>query len=158
MKALYRFCGLLAGLSLSLNVCAGEVLVEGVWARATAPGQDTAMVDLDITSKQAAKLVGMSSTACKSIELHSMSHEGGMMKMREVDSLTLSAGQSINLGKSGYHLMLIGLKAPLEAGNTVPLTLNIQFADKHTEKVEVAAEVRPLVSSAPQDGGHMHHH
>jgi hypothetical protein len=159
MNSLYRMGGLLAALLLSVNVFAGDVSVEGAWSRATAPGQDAAMVDMSITSKQAATLIGFSSPACKSAELHSMTHEGGVMKMREVKEVSLPAGQRINLGESGYHLMLLGLKAPLKAGEAVPLTLSIRQADKRVVKIEVKTEVKPLTEAraAPQDAGHMHH-
>lgn len=158
MTSLYRFGGLLSALLLSANIYAADVQVEGAWSRATAPGQDAAMVDMSITSKQDGTLVGVTSPACKSVELHSMTHEGGMMKMREVKELALPAGKRINLGESGYHLMLIGLKAPVEAGDGVPLTLSVKLANKRVVKVEVSAEVRPLAVSAPQAGDHMHHH
>lgn len=157
MISSYRFGGFLVALLLSVNVYAADVQVEGAWSRATAPGQDAAMVDMSIASKQDGTLVGVTSPVCKSVELHSMTHEDGMMKMREVKELALPAGKRINLGESGYHLMLIGLKAPIEAGDGVPLTLSVRLANKRVVKVEVSAEVRPLVASAPQNGGHMHH-
>ena len=56
MSDLFRFGGLLAVLLLSPSVFAGDIQVEKAWARATAPGQDAAGVDLTITSKQAASL------------------------------------------------------------------------------------------------------
>lgn len=157
MNSLYRMGGLLAALLLSVNVYAGDVSVEGAWSRATAPGQDAAMVDMSIASKQAATLVGVSSPACKSAELHSMTHEGGVMKMREVKEIALPAGQRIGLGESGYHLMLIGLKAPLKAGDAVPLTLSVRQADKRVVKVEVKAEVKPLTEAKPVQAEHSHH-
>ncbi|HZW24313.1 MAG TPA: copper chaperone PCu(A)C [Gallionella sp.] len=157
MNSLYRMGGLLAALLLSVNVYAGDVSAEGAWSRATAPGQDAAMVDMSITSKQAATLVGVSSPACKTVELHSMTHEGGVMKMREVKEVALHAGQRVGLGESGYHLMLIGLKAPLKAGDSVPLTLSVRQADKRVVKVEVKAEVRPLTEAKPAQGEHSHH-
>lgn len=159
MISLYRMGGLLAALLLSANVYAADVAAEGAWSRATAPGQDAAMVDMSITSKQAATLVGFSSPACKTAELHSMTHEGGVMKMREVKEIALPAGQRVSLGESGLHLMLIGLKAPLKAGDALPLTLSVRMADKRIVKVEVKAEVKPLTEAraASQDAGHMHH-
>ncbi len=157
MRNLNRFGWLVAALLLSAGVHAADIRVEGAWARATAPGQDSGMVDLRITSKQAASLVGISSPAAGSVALHSMTHEGGMMKMREVKSLALPAGKSVDLGQGGYHLMLNGLKAPLKAGDSVPLTLNIQV-DKTLVKVDAKAEVRPLTGIAPQENEHMHHH
>lgn len=137
---------------------AGDIQVEAAWSRATAPGQDVAMVDLAITSVKEATLMGFSSTSCKTAELHSMTHENGMMKMRAVESLALPAGKRIDLGKSGHHLMLIGLKAPLKAGESVPLILNIKVA-KEVLKVAVKAEVIPLTGTraAPRHDEHMHH-
>ena len=150
MINLYRFGGFLAALLLSVCVYAGDIQVEKAWARATAPGQDAAGVDLTITSKQAATLVGVSSPACKSVELHSMTmtHDSGMMKMREVEAIELPAGKTVNLHDSGFHLMLTGLKAPLKAGEAVPLTLDFKVA-KRRVKIETKAEVRPLTITNP---------
>jgi len=159
MNKLYRFGGLLAALLLSTGVYAGDIMVEGAWSRATAPGQDAAMVDMAITSKQAATLVGVSSAACKSAELHSMTHDNGMMKMRQVKEIELPAGKRVSLGESGYHLMLIGLKSPLKAGETVPLTLKIRTANKRVAEIVVRAEVKPLAEpqAEQQMDEHMHH-
>jgi len=131
--------------------------VEGAWSRATAPGQDAAMVDMTITSDKDAKLVGFSSSSCKSAELHSMTHEHGMMKMREVKSVVLPAGKRVNLGEQGYHLMLIGLQVPLKEGERLPLTLNIKSGNETQVYVDVVAEVKPLTQSAPKQGEHRHH-
>jgi copper(I)-binding protein len=157
MIHLYRLGGLLAALLVSASVYAGDIQVENAWARATAPGQDVAGVDLTITSKQAAILIGVSSPVCKTVELHSMTmpHGNGMMKMHEVDAIELPAGKPVNLRASGYHLMLTGLKAPLKAGESVPLTLNIKVA-KHTVKVKAIAEVKAQ-SATNATTGEMHH-
>jgi len=77
-----------------------------------------------------------------------MTHDSGMMKMREVPEIKLPAGKPVNLGESGYHLMLTGLKAPLTEGENVPLTLDIKVSDR-TVKVEAKAEVRPLTAPKP---------
>ena len=157
MTKLYGFCGLVAALLLSASVHAGDIQAEGAWSRATTPGQQTGMADVTITSSQAATLVGASSTAAATVELHSMTHEGGMMKMREVKAIELPAGKPVNLGENGFHLMLIGLKAPLKAGETIPVTLNIKTSDKGIVKIETRADVKPLAEAAPH-GEHMHHH
>ncbi len=131
---------------------AGEVSVSDVWSRATAPGQDSAVVGLRITSQKEARMVALSSPAAAEAQMHSMTHENGMMKMRQLDSLTLPAKQEVVLGAGGDHLMLVNLKKPLKAGDVVPLTLTVQFADKSTEKVEIKAVVQPLTHD------HQHHH
>ena len=144
MVNFYRFGGLLAALFVSASVYAGDIQVEGAWTRATVPGQDMAMVYMSITSKQNATIVGVSSKASRAAEMHTMEHKGGMMKMYEVKSISLPANERLDMSMHGYHLVLAGLKAPLKAGGTVPLTLNIEMADKRSVKVDVQAEVRPL--------------
>ena len=71
-----------------------------------------------------------------------------MMKMYEVKFISLPANARLEMSMHGYHLVLAGLKTPLKAGATVPLTLNIEMADKSIVKVDVQAEVRPLKNAA----------
>lgn len=157
MTNLIKQLGCAGAMLLSGSIYAGDIQIENAWARATAPGQDSAMVDLSITSKQAATLVSLSSTASRTVELHSMTHENGMMKMREVKTLELPAGKPASLGALGYHLMLIGLSAPLKAGETVPLTLGIKVDDQPVLKVEAKAVVKPLTTTMPHGNEHMQH-
>ncbi|MDH2916022.1 MAG: copper chaperone PCu(A)C [Gallionella sp.] len=135
---------------------ADEVKVKDAWTRATAPGQDSAMVQLVITSKKAAKLVGIACKDANTSELHSMVMEGEMMKMRQVDSIDLPAGKAVDLGEAGYHLMLMGLKKPLAEGKKTNCEMIVRGADGKEQKVQVIAKVKPLTESAAH--GHMHHH
>lgn len=134
---------------------AGEVNITEAWVRATAAGQDSAAVALHITSQRDVSIVEVSSSAANHVEIHSMTHENGMMKMREMERFELKARQEVALGSNGNHLMLVGLKKPLVAGDSVKLTLTLQFGDKHTEKIEVKTEVIPLTENYDE---HAHHH
>jgi len=160
MSKLIRFAWLATALLASFACYAagivGDTEISGAWTRATAPGQDTASVDMNITSKHAATMVGVSSPVCKTVELHSMTSEGGMMKMREVKTIELPAGKRVNLGEGGYHLMLIGLKAPLKEGETLPLTLSIRAGKQGVVKIQAKAEVRALTTTNEADHQHMH--
>jgi len=158
MTNLCRIGGFLAALLVSASVYAGDVQVENAWARATAPGQDAASVDMTITSKQDAKLIGVFSTVAKEAALHSMTTMNGMMTMREVEAIDLPAGKPMNLGEAGYHLMLTGLKAPLKEGEMFPLTLSIKMANDRIMKVQAMVEVKSLTTSkAPSHSDeHMH--
>lgn len=145
----------LAGFMCVAQAFAGDVTIKDAWARVTAPGQDSAAVAFRITSIKEASIIAASSAAADRVEIHSMVHEDGMMKMRAIEALQLKAGQEAILGGGDYHLMLVGLKKPLAVGDHAELTLTLQFADKHTEKVEVKAEIRPLTES--HDMHHMSH-
>jgi copper(I)-binding protein len=150
-----KLAGFIAGMCFALSASAAQdVAVSNAWVRATAPGQDSAAVSLDITCQKDARLVevAVSKEVADRAEIHTMKHENGMMMMREVDSLPLPAKQQVVLG-SGDHIMLVGLKHPLKAGDSVPLTLTVETAGKHRETVKVDAEVR---MSAPDGMNDMH--
>lgn len=140
---------------MATTAYAGDTNISDAWVRATAPGQDSATVALRINSKKDASIVAVSSPAASRAEMHSMTHEDGMMQMRTLDTLALKAGQDVELGNGGNHLMLIGLKKPLAEGDDVGLVVTIQYADKHKEKITVKAAVRPLTENHEE---HMHHH
>ncbi len=153
---MHRMSFLMAGLLLAMSAAAADsgVSVSKAWSRATAPGQTSAGVWFSITSKQDAKLVAVSSPLAGKAQLHTMSHEQGMMKMSAIESITLPAGKAVELASGGDHVMLLDLKQPLQMGDHLPLSLSVQFADKSKVTVEVVAEVRSLTG---ERGMHEHH-
>ena len=142
MQKLFKLVSLLFALLFVSNVYAAEIEVIGVWGHATAPGQDSASFDLHIRSEHAATLVGVSSPLSKSAEIHSMYEDAGVMKMREVKTLDLPAGKITDLSSMHHHLMLIGLTAPLKAGESVPMTLTCKLANGELIKVEAKATIK----------------
>jgi copper(I)-binding protein len=152
MKSLLSFW--VSAMLFAINAWAGEVTVSDAWVRATAPGQDNGSLQFSITSQKEARLVGASTPAAAKAELHAMSHENGMMKMRAVDAISLPAGKVIDLAASGKHVMLIGLKQPLRAGDSVPFTLSVEYADNSKVTVNARAEVKSL--TAPHDTHRQH--
>jgi len=137
---------------------ADEVKVSKAWARATAPGQDTGMVQLTITSKKDATLVGAASGSAQSVEIHNMIMEGDVMKMRQLDELPLPAKTAVSLGEDGNHLMLIGLRNPLVAGRKLPFALRVKMPDGKVVIVRALAEIKPLEMSNEEEHQHHHHH
>lgn len=130
----------------------GEIAIGHPHAMATPGGATTAAVDmtLDNQGKAADRLLGGSSPAADEVEIHKMSLDNGIMKMRPLaDGIEIPAGDKVALKDAGYHLMLIGLKAPLKAGEMVPLTLRFEKAGK--------VDVKVLVDKLGSDGGHGAH-
>jgi len=132
---------------------ASEITVTDAWARETAPGQENGSVGLLITSQNDARLISVETTAAASAEIHTMTMDNGVMKMRQLENLPLPARQAVSLGPGGDHLMLFGIKQPLKAGGKVPLSLTVQFADKRIEKIKINALIKPLTSARE----HPHH-
>lgn len=132
------------------EVKAGALSIDEVWARASAGS--TSGVFLTIRNDgDADRLVAITSKAAGAAELHTTTKEGDVMKMRQVDGLDIPAHGSVALQPGGYHIMLLGLKSPLKAGATVPLSL--QF--KKAGNVEVVASVRKLGAAGMADHQHM---
>ena len=98
-------------------------------ARPTAAGQSVGAGYFKLVNKGAAdRLVSATTPAASMVELHSMSMDGNVMKMRQIDAIDVPAGQTVELKSGGLHLMLMGLKAPLKDGDRVPLTLKFEKA------------------------------
>ena len=85
-----------------------------------------------------------------------MEMKGNLMTMRAIDRLELPAGQQVRLAPGGQHIMLMDLKQPVKNGETVPLTLTVEYADRQRETVEVGAQVRGLGTSTAQEHQHQH--
>jgi copper(I)-binding protein len=163
------FAGLFAMLAVT-QACADDVKVSKAWTRATAPGQDSASVQLTLTSKKDANLIGVASGSAQSGEIHTMVMEGNVMKMRMIESVPLPAKKPVALGEDGNHLMLIGLKAPLKAGRKLPFAVTVKFADGSTQVLRILAQIKPLETPSvaaqtqpqqdvqPDVQQHEHHH
>jgi copper(I)-binding protein len=124
-----------------------QVTVGEPWVRATVAAQKATGAFMTLTSAQPAKLVGVSSPVAGTVEVHEMKMVDDMMKMRQMQSLDLPAGQPVKLAPGGYHLMLLELKQPLKDGDKVPLTLEFEDAKKVRSKVVVDAPVKPLTAT-----------
>ena len=151
---------LVAGLLVGLSLLSGSALarptgieVQGAWIRATAPGATTAAGYVTIINHGLAtdRLSGGQTRIAQSVEVHSMSTAGGIMRMRAIPGgLPVGASATVKLTPSGDHLMLIGLKGQLTAGQHVRVTLNFNRAGAVVVDFPVRAD-------APRGGmGGMH--
>ena len=85
-------------------------------------------------------LVSASSPVAQAVEIHETVEDNGMMRMRQlVDGLPVPAGAVVMLQPGGYHIMLIGVNAALDEGDTLPLTLVFAVAGEMTVEVPVVA-------------------
>lgn len=120
--------------------------VSDAWARATPPGVDVGAAYLVITGgSRADRLVGASTSRAAMTHLHEVVESEGVAKMRAIEAVPIPAGAKVTLAPKGTHIMLMGLDAPLVAGQSFTLTL--RFGESGEQTVTVA--VRP----ATDDGG-----
>ncbi|SDM27850.1 hypothetical protein SAMN05661010_03829 [Modicisalibacter muralis] len=150
---------LLAALLLAPAAQAHEVNDNGVriahpFATPTPPGAPSGAAYLDISAEgDSVSLVGASSPISEAVEIHAMSMDNGIMRMRRLESLDVSPGVTVKMRPGGgAHFMLIGLKDALKVGDKFPLTL--EFANRGSLEVEVRVQ-RAGAGVSAADG---HHH
>ena len=153
------FCAVLIGViagssARAEEVKAGDLVISQAWSRATPNGAKigTGYFTIENKGTTADKLVGVSGEVSDKIEVHEMSMNNGVMKMRPVDGgLTIDPGKTVKLAPNGYHLMIMDLKGPLKQGGKVPVTLEFEKAGK----VAVTLDVQGIGAQGPGGGDGM---
>lgn len=151
VKALFLLAGIVAAVpAIAHEFKVGAIRIVHPWARATPPGAMAGGGFLKLENSGVAdRLVSASAGVSEAVELHTMSMEGDVMKMKKLDNgIELPAGKTTELKPGGLHIMFIGLKAPLKQGEKFPLKLKFEKAG------EVSVEVAVDAMTA---GGSKHH-
>ncbi len=129
-----------------------QITVTDPWVRATVAQQKVTGAFMQITAAAGARLVEVRSPVSNTVEIHEMVMDKEVMKMRAVSTLDLPAGKTVDLKPGGYHVMLMGLVAPVKAGDIVPLTLVVESGDGKRAQIEVSATARPLTHAGSGGG------
>jgi copper(I)-binding protein len=158
MKHLLRIAAVAAALAAAAPAFAQSVTVTEPWVRATVPQQQASGAFMTLVAPRGARLLEARSPVAGVVEIHEMAMVDNVMRMRPITALDLPAGTPVALRPGGYHVMLMSLKQTLVAGETVPITLVIETADRKRETVEVKAPIRPLNTAAPPAHGAGHKH
>lgn len=119
-----------------------SVQISDSWVRATEDGQDVGAAYMTLTSNTDTTLTSVESSVSDSIEIHSMTMDNGVMKMRMLDELALKAGKPTELAPGGYHLMLFDLKKALKAGEEVSFTLHFKDAQGKETVLNVNSPIK----------------
>jgi periplasmic copper chaperone A len=160
-----RFVALAVAYAVALSIWAGGAVAEDYstgtiqigkpWTRATPKGATVAGGYMTISNKGSApdRLLGGSAAVAGRFEIHSMVTEQGVAKMRPVEGgLEIKPGETVELKPGSFHVMLMGLKQPLEKGQKVKGTLEFEKAGK----VDIEYAVEALGVTSPASGGHGH--
>jgi periplasmic copper chaperone A len=134
------------------DVKAGDLVITQAWSRATPNGAKAGGGYLTIENKGSApdRLLRGSADVAGAVQVHEMSMDNGVMKMRPLDNgLTIEPGKTVKLAPGGYHLMLLDLKGSLKQGDKLPITLEFEKAGK----VTVSFDVQGVGASGPAKSG-----
>ena len=145
----------LAAQAADYNV--GPIHIAQPWARATPKGASTGAAYMTITNtgKTPDKVNCVSSEASAECQIHTMTMENGVMKMRPVEGgLEIKPGETVTLKPGGFHVMLVNLKHPLEQGKSVKATLKFDHAGSVDVDYPIAA-IGAAAPGVPAGGGTM---
>jgi len=156
MFAVIAAATLLSAPLIAATVRVGNLAISGAWSRESASGQSVGGAFMTIANVGPSddRLLGGSSPVAAQVQLHTMSMEGGVMRMRQVQGgLAIPARGNLELKPGGFHIMFIGLKQPLTLGAKPEYSL--KFAKAGTIKVACNVQTPP---AAPMPGmDHMNH-
>ena len=121
---------LIAGLAHAQQYNLQQLRIEHPYARPTPPGARTGGAYFIVENKggEPDRLVRVGTPVADAAEIHSMTMDGNMMRMRAVRALDIPARTTTTLKPGGYHVMLMDLKRPLAVGDSIPLTLTFERA------------------------------
>ena len=136
---------------LAADTRVGAIEIEHPWARASATANGAMYMEIENKGAAADKLVAASTAAAAKAELHTHLLENGIARMRPVDAIEVTPGSPTVLRPGGLHVMLIGLKKPLQIGDTITVTLTFEKAGR----VDVTVPVQR--SAAGMGQGDMPH-
>ena len=162
-----RFASLLTAVTIALlaqshplraqQAAPASMVISQAWSRATPAAAPVGAGYLALTNRgaEADRLIGGSTEIAARIEVHEMSMDNGVMKMRELaGGLEVKPGATMELKPGGYHLMLVGLKRGLKEGERFKAQLDFAKGGK----AEVEFVVQGLGASTPPAAGAMHQH
>jgi periplasmic copper chaperone A len=142
------------------DVMVGTLKLTAAWARATPKGAAVGggYVTITNTGSAADRLIGGTSNVSNRFEIHEMSMDKGVMKMREITSgIEIRPGQTIRFEPTGYHIMFVGLTKPLKEGDHIKATLQFEKAGNASVDFVVENIGARSGGSASRDGKPMQH-
>ncbi len=118
-----------------------------------------AFVTLSNPGKNAVEIASLSTPIAETAEVHETLNDNGVARMRKLESLSVNGGESVALEPGGKHIMLIGLKEPLKAGQTFPVTFTLSNGTSVTVDVTAVTMKEAMERSVGEaDHGDHHHH
>src|SRR5215475_3878006 len=137
---------------------AGSLDISDPWSRATPKGSSVAAGYMKITNSGSApdRLISGSSDVASKFQVHEMKMENGVAKMRPVKGLEIKPGETVELKPGGLHVMFVGLKKPLSAGEHFKATLVFEKAGPVNVEYDVLAMGSQPSGSMPGMKTHGH--
>jgi len=138
---------LVAAIAVAAQAAPRSISIEKPWARETVEGQAAGGGFMTIVNngQREDQLVSASSPASHEVQIHTMSMDGSVMRMRQLtDGLSIPAKGKVELKPRGLHIMFIGLKKPLRPGTSVPVTLKFRHTGSMTAQFKVQAMTAPV--------------
>ena len=133
-----------------------DVTVEDAWTRATVPAQRATGAFMQLKASSEARLVGAESDVAEVTEIHQMSMEDEVMRMREIEALELPAGEWVKLEPGGHHIMLLDLHGQIKEDDEVNLVLTLENANGEEQTLDVVAPARSLTHRQTDHDHHGH--
>lgn len=146
------------GAAIAQRLTLGDLTIDNPVITASRPGQVNGALRFDHIRNAGTvpdRLVSAASPVARVVEIHTMTTIDGVMRMRPLPGIDLPPGEVVGFTRDspgGYHVMLLQLVEPLQAGRSIPVSLQFEKAGR----LEFNVDVTP-VDAASGDGHGMGH-
>lgn len=132
----------------------GALTIEKPFARPSMARNGAAYVTIVNGANQPDRLIRVTSSRSGKVEMHTMTMDGDIMRMREVPGIDVPGSGRVEMKPGeGLHIMLVGLNGPLNDGETFPMTLQFE----RSGKVDLVVPVQKAAAGKPGSAGHSGH-
>ena len=157
MKSCLKHVFIIINLTCFSALVHADLRISDAWVKPTVSGQPVAGAYMTCTADKNMEVVEASSPVAGKTEIHSMSMEGNIMRMKRLERLPIKAGTSLQLKPGGLHIMLIKLKQQIREGDVIPISLIAQdgHGKKTTLSIKAVAAFPEVIEPLPDI--HRHH-
>ncbi|MBH63112.1 MAG: hypothetical protein CL569_11840 [Alphaproteobacteria bacterium] len=120
----------------------GDITISHPWARASLSAKvknGVSYMTLRNSGTESDRLIGVSTFVADRAELHAHEMKNNVMKMKHIEAIEIPAGGEVELKPGGLHVMLFGLRTPLQKSRTFPMTLEFESAGEVDLEVVIEA-------------------
>lgn len=150
---------LACGQALAHDYKVGTLQIVHPWARATPKGASVGggFMTITNTGSEPDRLIGGSAAVAGRFEVHEMSMDNGVMRMRPLkNGLEIKPGQTVELKPGSFHVMMMDLKNPIKEGERIKGTLVFEKAGTVEVEYAIVAVGASPGGKDEKSGGHSH--
>ena len=125
-----------------------SLMISGAYIRTMPPGQKVTAAFLTVSNVEEfdCQILSATSPLTNRIEFHQHRHVDGLMRMRQMQSVLIAAGETVVFKPGAFHIMFFNVGHPLMAGHKTALTLATDQCGDYSAELEIRGLVKTKIT------------